>query len=391
MLQDKHIQLLQRLIACRSITPTNDGALEVVQDYLYNLGFKGQIKIFGNGAGEVANLYSVMESNINGKNLCFAGHTDVVPPGEVAKWSSDPFKATIKNGVLYGRGAVDMKSAIIAFIAAVEHYLLVEKPLGSISLLITADEEGPATFGINSMIQWLYDNQIRIDHCIVGEPVSKEKVGDNIKIGARGSANFIIKIYGIQGHVAYNHLTDNPVRKANKILSDLLEYNFKHKNLIFDKSNVEITKISCDSGAENIVPESLLMRLNYRYGDDYNYEKLHVMVENIVKKHVVNESDYEIDSKTSGDAALWVKNINSSELLSITKESIEKTTGKAPEVTTYGGTSDARFIRRYCEVVEVGLVGSTAHHIDENTSLQDLEILAQIYFAMISNYFTKLS
>ena len=275
MLQDKHIKLLQNLIKCKSITPTNDGALELLSDYLEILGFKSQIKTFGDGSEEVMNLYSVLTSESDGKNLCFGGHTDVVPPGDIDQWSADPFDAIITNGILYGRGAVDMKSSIISFIAAVEHYLKTKNPFGSISFLITADEEGPSIYGINPMIKWMYDHQIKIDHCIIGEPVSKGKVGDNIKIGARGSANFVVKVYGIQGHVAYNHLTDNPVRKANKILSDLLEYNFTHKNLIFDKSNVEITKIACDSGAENVVPESIIMRFNYRYGDDYNYEKLY--------------------------------------------------------------------------------------------------------------------
>lgn len=385
--KDKHIELLQNLIRCRSITPTDDGALEVVRDYLQHLGFESKMKSFGTGAEEVLNLYSCKQGNKNGKNLCFAGHTDVVPPGELDKWTFDPFAAVIQEGILYGRGAVDMKSAIIAFIAATEEFMSINKDFGAISFLLTADEEGVAKFGIDPMISWLYDNEIKIDQCVVGEPVSKEELGDNIKIGARGSANFFLKIYGVQGHVAYTHLTDNPVKKANKIISELLEYNFSHENLIFDKTNIEITKIDCDSGAENIVPNSIAIRFNFRYGDDYNHDVLKKIVEAIVRKHVPNTDDYELESRTSGDAALWVRDVHGSSLINIAKDSIEKVIGKPPEVSTYGGTSDARFIRKYCEAIEVGLLGTTAHHIDENVSLKDLENLAKIYFEMISSYF----
>jgi succinyl-diaminopimelate desuccinylase len=375
-----HLELLQRLINKKSITPTDSGALPMIMEYLKE--FKSTLKAFGNDSEEVLNLYSVLERDNTKKNLCFAGHTDVVPPGDSLQWMYEPFSATVKEGILYGRGAVDMKSSIIAFIAAVEEFISEGKNFGSISFLLTADEEGPAKYGIEPMIQWLYDKQIRIDHCIVGEPVSIQSIGDNIKIGARGSANFILKIHGIQGHVAYTHMVDNPVKKVNKILTDLHEYNFSHTNTIFDKTNIEVTKINCDSGAENIVPNSVLLRFNFRYGDDYNYEKLKSIVEDIVKKH---SDQYEIQSRTSGDAALWL-NPNSN-FIQVAKDAIEKITGQIPTANTYGGTSDARFIRKYCEAIEIGLLGDTAHQINENVSLEHLETLTQIYYQVINNYF----
>jgi succinyl-diaminopimelate desuccinylase len=325
----------------------------------------------------------VLKNDSNGKNLCFAGHTDVVPVGELAKWKYNPFSATIEDKVLYGRGAVDMKSSIVAFIPAVEKFLSQGKNFGSISFLLTADEEGQAKYGTEPMIQWLYDQKIKIDHCIVGEPVSVKSIGDNIKIGARGSANFILKIYGKQGHVAYTHMIDNPVKKANKILTDLHQYNFSHINTTFDRTNIEVTKVDCNSGAENIVPNSIEMRFNFRYGDDYNYEKLKSIVEDIVKKH---SDHYEINSRTSGDAALWL-NTNSN-FIQLAKDSIEKVTGTMPSANTYGGTSDARFIRKYCEAIEIGLLGDTAHQIDENVNLSDLETLSKIYFELINSYFS---
>lgn len=380
LFKQHHLELLQNLISKKSITPTDAGALPMILDYLKT--FKSTLKSFGNDSEEVLNLYSILENDCNGKNLCFAGHTDVVPLGDIEKWTYEPFSAIVKDNVLYGRGAVDMKSSIVAFIAAVEEFVSQGKAFGSISLLLTADEEGPAKYGTEPMIQWLYDQQITINHCIVGEPVSIESIGDNIKIGARGSANFILQVYGKQGHVAYSHMIDNPVKKIDKILTDLHQYNFAHINTVFDKTNVEVTKIDCDSGAENIVPNSVLMRFNFRYGDDYNYEKLKLIVEDIVKKH---SDKYEIQSRTSGDAALWLN--SNSTFIQIAKDAIEKVTGKRPSANTYGGTSDARFIRKYCEAIEVGLLGDTAHQINENVSLKDLETLTKIYCQLINDYF----
>lgn len=375
----RHLELLQQLINKQSITPTDAGALPLIADYLKD--FNSTLKAFGDEM--VLNLYSVITSDSNGKNLCFAGHTDVVPPGDVAKWKYDPFSATVEDRVLYGRGAVDMKSSIIAFIAAVEEFISTGKKFGSISFLLTADEEGPAKYGTEPMIQWLYDQNIKIDHCVVGEPVSIKSVGDNIKIGARGSANFNLKVYGKQGHVAYTHMIDNPVKKVNKILTDLHQYNFSHINTIFDRTNVEVTKLDCDSGAENIVPNSVEVRFNFRYGDDYNYEKLKEIVSEIVKHH---SDQYEISSRTSGDAALWLD--SNSNFINLAKNSIEKVTGKQPSANTYGGTSDARFIRKYCEAIEIGLLGDTAHQIDENVSLDHLETLSNIYLELINSYFS---
>ncbi len=382
--KEKHLKLLQNLIAKKSITPTDAGALQLIVNYLKK--FNSTLKSFGDGSEKILNLYSVLKRDNNGKNLCFTGHTDVVPLGDISKWTYDPFAAVVIDGVLYGRGAVDMKSSIIAFIAAVEAFLSQGKNFGSISFLLTADEEGSAKYGIKTMIKWLYDQKIKIDHCIVGEPVSIKSIGDNIKIGARGSANFILKIYGKQGHVAYTHIIDNPVKKANKILTDLHNYNFLHINTTFDRTNIEVTKIDCDSRAENIVPNNIEMRFNFRYGDDYNYEKLKYIVNDIVKKYAKH---YELTSRTSGDAALWLN--SNSKFIELAKDSIESVTSKKPSITTYGGTSDARFIKKYCEVMEIGLLGDTAHQIDENVNLNDLETLSEIYFELITNYFTEFS
>lgn len=376
----KHQQLLQSLIHCKSITPVDDGALMLLKTYLSQFGFQSTLQSFGNGPEEVLNLYSNIQLNDDGKSFCFAGHTDVVPPGDISKWQCDPFAATIKNDILYGRGAVDMKSAIVCFIAAVEEYLKTSGALGSISILLTADEEGPATNGTNPMIHWLYDNGVKIDYCLVGEPVSIQMVGDNIKIGARGSANFILKIHGKQGHVAYTHMTKNPVRAMNKILTDLHAYDFSYTNTIFDKTSVEITKIHCDSGAENVVPNLVEVRFNFRYGDDYDYEKLKVVVKNIVENHT---NEYEIQSRTSGNAALWLN--EQSNFIETVKRAIQCVTGIKSNASTYGGTSDARFIRSFCEVIEVGLIGDTAHQVDEFVTLNDLETLTKIYFEILKN------
>lgn len=380
ILKQQHLNLLQQLINTQSITPDDGGALIMIIEYLKE--FKSILKSFGPNSEKVLNLYSVIEKNSNGKNLCFAGHIDVVPPGDLTQWIYDPFSATLKDGILYGRGTVDMKSSIVAFIAAVEEFISQGKDFGSISFLLTSDEEGPAKYGIEPMIEWLYQEKIKIDHCIVGEPVSIKSIGDNIKIGARGSANFILKVYGKQGHVAYTHMIDNPVKKVNKILYDLHQYNFKHINTIFDKTNIEVTKLDCDSGAENIVPNSVLIRFNFRYGDDYDYEKLKFIVEDIVKKHT---NHYEIESRTSGNAALWLN--SKSDFITLAQDTIETVIGQRPSANTYGGTSDARFIRRYCEVIEIGLLGDTAHQVNENVNLIDLEQLAKIYLQLIHNYF----
>lgn len=379
-MQTKHTELLQKLIRCKSITPTDAGVLPLLNQYLQKLGFQSLFQTFGTEKEQVLNLYSAL--NGNGKNLCFAGHTDVVPPGDIAQWTYDPFSAVIKNDILYGRGAVDMKSAIVCFIAAVEEYISQNKNFGTISFLLTADEEGPAKYGTEPMIEWLYSNGIKIDSCIVGEPVSIENICDNIKIGARGSANFIVKIFGVQGHVAYTHRIDNPIKRANQILTNLHAYNFSHTNAIFDRTNIEVTKISSDSGAENMVPNEIEIRFNFRYGSDYDYDSLKDIVKEIVAKNAIK---YHIESRTSGNAALWLN--ENSNLISIAKSSIQQITGKVPTVNTYGGTSDARFIRKYCEAIEIGCNGNTAHQIDECVSLADLELLTRIYLKILQNYF----
>jgi succinyl-diaminopimelate desuccinylase len=375
---NKYIEILRELIGKRSITPVDNGALQLVAECLKE--FNSTFKSFGEDP--VLNLYSVVERDSNGKNLCFLGHTDVVPPGELNKWQYDPFSATVDNGILFGRGAVDMKGAIVAFIAAVDSFLLSGKSFGSISLLLTADEEGIAKYGTEPMMAWLSDQSVKIDHCIVGEPVSISTIGDNVKIGARGSANFILVVYGIQGHVAYSHMVDNPIKRVNKILTALSHYNFSHINTIFDKTNIEITKINGDSGAENIVPNSVEVRFNFRYGNDYSYEQLKNIVENIVEEHT---EKYEISSRTSGDAALWLD--SNSNFIHLVKDSIKSVTGIEPSATTYGGTSDGRFIRKYCEAIEVGLLGDTAHQINESVPLDHLEELARIYLEILNNYF----
>lgn len=380
VIQASHIELLQNLIRCKSITPIDDGALLLIKHYLQQRNFQSTLISFGEDEEKVLNLYSVLEYNESGKNLCFAGHTDVVPPGGI--WSHDPFSATIKENILYGRGAVDMKSAIVAFIAASDSYT---GQFGSISLLITGDEEGVAKHGTDPMMKWMYRNKVKIDHCIVGEPVSMNSVGDNIKIGARGSANFSLRIFGKQGHVAYTHMTDNPLRKASKILQALYDFNFIHTNAVFDKTSVEVTKVVSDSGAENVVPNDVVMRFNFRYGDDYSYDKLKQIVLKIVANHV-SERDYEMQATNSSSPALWLT--QNSRFLLMAQQAIEKITGRMPEVSTYGGTSDARFIRNYCEVIEIGLLGNTAHQINESVDLDDIEKLARIYLELISQYFS---
>ncbi len=397
IVQNKHIELLRQLVMCKSITPTDSRALFLLQKYLVNIGFTVHIRGFNaDGVHEenldelntdmVLNMYAV--KNIGGtKNLCFAGHTDVVPPGDISKWQYNPFDAMVENGILYGRGAVDMKGAIIAFFAAAEHFINITNAAYNISFLLTADEEGKAIYGIKPMLQWVYNElNEKIDHCIVGEPVSKNTIGDTIKVGARGSATFVVTIYGKQGHVAYHHLADNPVKKANSILTALLEYDFKHTNVLFNKTNLEVTRVACDSGAENVIPNEIVLQFNVRYSDDYNYLSLQQLIKKILEQHLQTH-EYTLHSWSSGDAFIGINNIDKSEILNVVREAIEANNNVTPYIDTAGGTSDARFIKQYCDVLEIGLLGNTAHQVNEHVALRDIEKLAAIYLSVIQNYF----
>jgi succinyl-diaminopimelate desuccinylase len=378
-----NLTLLKRLLQCQSITPRDDGALTLLANYLTNLNFTVIEKTFGEGPEEVKNLYASLTKDPEGRTFCFAGHTDVVPPGNLEAWTYQPFSATIAEDRIFARGAQDMKGAIVAFISALETFLEQDLPFGTISLLLTGDEEKVAKYGTEPMLKFLTQEGIKIDSALVGEPVSKKRLADNIKIGARGSATFQVAIQGKQGHVAYEGATKNPVKDLSKLLSALYNHPFQiEEDSIFSKTNLEVTKIACDSGATNIVPDNLLMQFNFRYSDQDNYETLKLLVQNIAEKEL---EAYQIQSSSSGDAALWLK--RESPFLQLAKEVIQNMTGSEPEVSTYGGTSDARFIRHYCETLEIGLVGDKAHQIDESVSIAELEGLTELYLELLKRYF----
>lgn len=376
-----YISLLQALINCKSITPEDDGAIPLLAKTLETMGFHCTIIEFSDDpkTAPVKNLYAKLGSSL--PNLCFAGHTDVVPVGNYSDWKHDPFAAVLDNDCIYGRGAVDMKGAIAAFIsavAAIQNTFSIAD-YGSISLLITGDEEGIALCGTKKAIKWLEEKGENITACIIGEPTSLNKVGDLIKIGARGSATFDLKVIGKQGHVAYHKIADNPISTLIKILSELSFHEFDAGTNDFEPTNLEIINLFVGNNAENVIPAEAQARFNIRFNNLYTAEKLYHIITNICKKHTTN---FILDYHSSGEAFL----ANHSIISSIISDIAYEINGARPSINTVGGTSDARFIKNICPVLEFGLLNQTAHKVNEHTSINDLEILAEIYRKFILQF-----
>ena len=377
------VELAKALIRRPSVTPRDEGAMDVVQQALESLGFACRRMRFR----EIENLYA--RRGTAGPNLCFAGHTDVVPPGETAAWSSGPFAGQVRDGVLYGRGAADMKGGIAAFIAAASQALAAGDPKGSLSLLITGDEEGVATHGTRKVVEALMADGEAIDACVVGEPSSAEALGDMIKIGRRGSLNAEIAATGRQGHVAYPHRAANPVGPLIRLLDRLQAHRLDDGYPEFQPSNLEVTSIDVGNQATNVIPARAIARLNIRFNPAHTSDTL---VEWLQSERAEAEAGFqgvtlEIKVQVSGEAFLT----RPGPFVEVVQAACEATLGRRPELSTTGGTSDARFICRMCPVVELGLVGKSMHGVDEHVPEQDLRDLTRLYRTLIDGYFARFS
>lgn len=364
------LDLASRLIACPSVTPEDAGALDVVTETLETIGFTVHSFTTGEAPdGPVRNLYASRGSGA--PHLAFAGHTDVVPPGD--GWLTDPFRPELRGDLLHGRGAVDMKGAIAAFITAAAQ--MREHP-GTISLIITGDEEGPATFGTPVLIDWMEARGIRPDFCLVGEPTSAARLGDTIKIGRRGSVNIWIEVQGTQGHVAYPHLSENPITQLVAALDELANTTLDEGSDWFQPSNLEVTDVAVGNAATNVIPAIAKARLNVRFNDLHSGQSITDRVRAVVLAHAPNAK---VVAKISGESFLT----EPGPLSSLVAEAIQAETGLDPELSTSGGTSDARFLAKLCPVVEFGLPNATMHKLDEAVAVADLYKLQAIYARII--------
>ena len=377
------VEFTQSLISCPSVTPKDAGVMKTLQDQLEKIGFNCTRMSFDEVETDtVDNLFATYGTG--SPHLCFGGHTDVVPVGNLDSWTNDPFDPVIKDGKLYGRGTADMKSAIAAFTAAASNYINQNEFQGTISLLITNDEEGPAINGTQKVLKALIKDNIKIDSCIVGEPTCPKQLGDMIKIGRRGSLTVNISIEGIQGHVAYPQWNLNPIDALTKILKKFIDLQLDNGTDDFPPSNIEIVKIDADNAADNVVPHSATAQLNIRYNILQTEEGLMKLLEGILENEL-QSTDYKYNIKFKNSAQPFLT--KESEFTKKIKESVDTITGISSEFSTTGGTSDARFFKDYCEVAEFGLVGSTAHQVDENVEIEDIRKLAQIYEEIIKKYF----
>ncbi|PZU46901.1 MAG: succinyl-diaminopimelate desuccinylase [Sphingomonas sp.] len=372
------VALAQALIRCPSVTPADAGAIDVLASALTGLGFRCTLLDFGEAPdGPVRNLFATVGSG--GPHFAFAGHTDVVPEG--AGWSVDPYAGMIRDGMLLGRGAADMKGAIAAMVSAAAAHVARGAP-GTLSFLITGDEEGPATHGTDELLRWMEAQGHRPDMCLVGEPSSAHDLGDMMKIGRRGSLNAWIEVKGAQGHVAYPDRADNPIRRLVPILAELQARHLDSGTDWFTPSNLEITDLEVGNPATNVIPASAKARLNIRFNDSHSGEELAGWIRETVAKHA--PAAY-VTIRISGEAFLT----EPGKLSTLIAEAVQAETGRTPELSTTGGTSDARFIRRICPVVEFGLPGQSMHKVDELALVADIEALARIYDRILQSVFAQ--
>lgn len=383
------VALTEALIRCESVTPDEGGALELVQDILQKAGFTCHRMTFSeDGTDDVENLYARLGTE--GPNLCFAGHTDVVPPGDLSAWTSPPFQPDVRDGKLYGRGAADMKGGVAAFIAAVLRHQKSHGEAfgGSISFLITGDEEGDAINGTAKVLDWLQQRNETLDACLVGEPSNPKALGDEIKVGRRGSVTCTLKVTGRQGHVAYPNKADNPLPKLVHMLNRVAEQKIDDGTDNFQPSNLELTVVSVPNTASNVIPGAAEAQFNIRYNDLWDRTTMADWVR-LQCEAAANgrDIDYDLDFFGTGDVFLT----QPGPLVDTMVQAVKEVTGRTPELTTGGGTSDARFIKDVCPVIEFGLVNKTIHMVDEHTDVADLERLTEIYQRFIAGYFTTAS
>jgi succinyl-diaminopimelate desuccinylase len=377
------IALAQDLIRCPSVTPADAGALDVVEAALKPLGFAcHRLRFEQEGTAAIDNLYARLGTEA--PHFCFAGHSDVVPPGE--GWAHDPFSATILDDVLYGRGAADMKSALAAFVAAVARLLEKGAPKGSISLLITGDEEGPAINGTAKMLGWLSQRGERIDHCVVGEPTSVAHAGDTLKIGRRGSINFQIIVTGVQGHVGYPHKAINPIPALAALVTQLSSQPLDKGNAHFDPSTLVFTSMDVGNPATNVIPGEARAAFNIRFNDKHTPASLTGWVDDRAQ-NVARETGATIQIRHSVSGTSFLT--QPGKFTQLVSDTVARVMGQAPVFSTSGGTSDARFIKDHCPVVELGLAGATMHKTDEGVALSEIRSLTDIYAQLLTDYFAK--
>jgi succinyl-diaminopimelate desuccinylase len=379
------LTIARDLIRCPSVTPADAGALGVLESLLKRAGFQTHRVTFSEaGTADVDNLYARIGDQA--PHITFAGHTDVVPPGDEGAWSLGAFSGEVKDGYLYGRGAVDMKGGIACSVAAVLDYLRDRggKPKGSISFLITGDEEDVSINGTVKLLQWAAERGEKFDHCVLGEPSNQEVIGDCIKIGRRGSQSGTLVVEGKQGHVAYPHRAANPVPDISRLIVALSEEPLDRGSAQFQPSNLEFTTVDVGNTATNVIPGAARAKFNIRYNDCHTQESLRALVEERLKAACGNRIRAHIDWLPSNSNVFLTKPGPFTELA---VAAIEQVTGRKPELSTSGGTSDARFISHYCPVIEFGLLGQTMHQIDERSSVRDIETLTKIYRGMLDRYF----
>jgi succinyl-diaminopimelate desuccinylase len=387
------VNFAAELIRCPSVTPADAGALDLLEKVLTDIGFTcTRLPFQEPDTSRVDNLYARIGDTA--PHICFAGHTDVVPVGATDSWQKDPFSGEISDDKLWGRGAADMKGAIAAFVAATADYLAQEgKPKGSISLLITGDEEGPSINGTIKMLDWLSTQQEVIDDCIVGEPTNPETLGEMIKIGRRGSVNTTVTVEGIQGHVAYPHRAANPVPHLVQLLERLIAAKLDDGTPHFQPSNLELTGFDVGNAVTNVIPALAQARFNIRYNDIWNRDSITDWINetlntahNALSETIDGENKFSlsVDINHSGEAFLTPTGA----LSELAVSAVEKTLGMTPELSTSGGTSDARFIKDHSRVIEFGLVGKTMHKVDEHVRVDDIRSLTNIYQEILSGYFS---
>ena len=378
------LKLSKDLIRFPSVTPADAGAIKFLSKKLKSLGFKCKILEFKDKKNKpIKNLYARFGKER--PNLCYAGHTDVVPPGNFKDWTVNPFSPKVKNGYLIGRGANDMKSSIACFVSAVSKYIKFNpKFSGSISFLITGDEEGDAINGTKKVVDYLKKKKEKIDFCIVGEPTNPKRLGEMIKIGRRGSISADLEVLGTQGHIAYPHLLNNPINTIVKICSDLKKMRLDKGNKNFQPSNLEFSSINVDNKAHNVIPSSAKAKFNIRYNNFHTANSLQKKITKIIMRiSKKNKCKYKIRYSPNGDSFLT----KPEKTILMSKKIIKKITKINPVFSTTGGTSDARFIRKISPCLEFGLVNKTMHKVDERVSLVDLKRLTKIYHDLMVQYF----
>ncbi len=377
---DEAVLISQELIKKKSITPIDDGAIPYIKNFLENIGFFCKILRFQEeGSEKIINLYAKYGNSQ--KNLAFAGHTDVVPTGDLEKWQFPPFSATIKDDILYGRGTVDMKGGIGSFLAATAEFLQKNADFqDSISFIITGDEEAIAINGTVKMVEYLQKKQESISHCIVGEPSNPHKMGEMIKVGRRGSINFIVKAIGKQGHAAYPQNALNPITELINTSQKLINYEFDQGNEYFDATHLEITSFDVANETTNIIPQEAVVKFNIRFSSEYNGKEISEAVKKICQENIGN---FEFNYTISGES-FYNQDAEFSKLIA---QSVQNITNLSPTLSTGGGTSDARFIKNICPCIELGLISQTAHQIDENVAVSDIITLKNIYLDILKNYF----